>query len=63
MRDYIIRGMDKKKTFRLFVASSTNLVEEARRIHGTSPTATAALGRALTAAAMLGMTMKGDRIF
>lgn len=61
MRDYIIRGMDKKKTFRLFVASSTNLVEEARRIHGTSPTATAALGRALTAAAMLGMTMKGDR--
>lgn len=61
MKDYIIRGIDKKGTIRLFVASSTNLVEEARIIHNTSPTATAALGRALTAAAMMGIAMKGDR--
>ena len=61
MKDYIIRGIDKKGTIRLFVASSTNLVEKARIIHNTSPTATAALGRALTAAAMMGIAMKGEK--
>lgn len=61
MKDYIIRGIDKKGNFRLFVASSTNLVEKARRIHNTSPTSTAALGRALTAAAMMGVAMKGEK--
>lgn len=60
MRDYIIRGIDEKKSFRIFVASSTNLVEKARKIHNTSPTATAALGRSLTAALMMGITMKND---
>lgn len=58
MKDYIIRGIDKKGTIRFFVATSSNLVEKARRIHNTSPTATAALGRALTAASILGVTMK-----
>lgn len=61
MKDYIIRGIDKKGTLRLFVASSTNIVEKAREIHNTSPTATAALGRALTAAAMMGVSMKSDK--
>ncbi|MCF6461640.1 Hsp33 family molecular chaperone HslO [Clostridium sp. Cult3] len=61
MEDYIIRGINKDKTLRLFVASSTNLVEKARRIHNTSPTATAALGRALTGAAMMGIAMKGEK--
>lgn len=61
MKDYIIRGINKDKTFRLFVARTTNLVEKARRIHNTSPTATAALGRALTAAVMMGITMKGEK--
>ncbi len=37
MKDYIIRGINKDKTIRLFVANSTNLVEKARRIHNTSP--------------------------
>ena len=60
MRDYIIRGIDEKKSFRIFVASSTNLVEKARKIHNTSPTATAALGRSLTAALMMGITMKNS---
>jgi len=60
MRDYIIRGIDKKGTIRFFIASTTNMVEEARRIHNTSPTATAALGRALTAASMIGITLKNS---
>lgn len=60
MKDYIIRGIDNKGTLRLFVASSTNIVEDARKIHNTSPTATAAFGRALTAAAMMGISMKGE---
>lgn len=58
MRDYLIRGIDEKKSFRVFVASTTHLVEEARRVHNTSPTATAALGRSLTAALVMGITMK-----
>ncbi len=37
------------------------MVEKARRIHNTSPTSTAALGRALTAAAMMGVAMKGEK--
>ena len=58
MKDYIIRAIDSKKSFRVFIASTTDLVEEARKIHNTSPTATAALGRALTAASIIGITMK-----
>lgn len=61
MKDYIIRGIDKKRNIRLFVATSTHMVEEARRTHGTSPTATAALGRVLTAAVLLGVTMKDEK--
>lgn len=58
MKDYLIRGTDSKGTIRFFVATTTSLVEESRRLHNTSPTATAALGRALTAAAILGTTLK-----
>ena len=61
MKDYIIRGIDEKETIRFFVASTTNLVEKARKIHNTSPTATAALGRVLTAAAMIGITLKNEK--
>lgn len=58
MNDYLIRAIDKKENIRLFVAVTTNMVEKARKIHNTSPTATAALGRTLTAAAMMGAMMK-----
>lgn len=61
MKDYLIRGIDKLGRLRIFVASTTNLVEEAREMHGTSPTATAALGRSLTAASMMGIMMKNDK--
>lgn len=60
MKDYMIRGIDKSGKIRIFVAKTTNLVEESRRIHNTSPTATAAVGRSLTVAAMMGAMMKND---
>ena len=43
-----------------FLYTTTNLCDEARRRHDTYPTATAALGRTLTAAVMMGMTLKGE---
>lgn len=60
MKDYLIRGIDKTGNIRVFVATSTGMVEKARNTHNTSPTATAALGRALTAAAMMGVMMKNE---
>lgn len=63
MKDYALIAYAYDKTVRIYVASSTNLVEEARKIHGTWPTATAALGRMLTVSAMMGlMYKKGERI-
>ena len=58
MKDYMIRGIDRLGKLRVFVARSTDLVEEARKIHNASPTATAALGRTLTAGAIMGAMMK-----
>lgn len=60
MKDYLIRGMDKTGRIRVFVASTTNMVEEARKVHNTSPTATAALGRSLTASTLMGTMMKNE---
>lgn len=60
MKDYLIRGMDKSGRVRIFAAKTTNLVEHARTIHNTSPTATAALGRSLTAGVIMGSMMKND---
>ena len=59
--DYMIRAMDKKQTFRLFMVRSTNTVEEARLHHNTTPTASAALGRTLTAGLMMGFMMKNEK--
>lgn len=58
--DYMIRAIDKKQTFRIFVAKTTNTVEEARKRHNTTPTASAALGRTLTAGLMMGYMMKNE---
>jgi len=57
----MIRAMDKKQTFRLFIVRSTNTVEEARKHHNTTPTASAALGRTLTAGLMMGYMMKNEK--
>ena len=61
MIDYAIRAIDETGSIRIFVASTTNLVEEARRIHNTTPVATAALGRVLTASLLMGNTLKNDQ--
>ncbi len=49
----LVRGLAGDGAFRVLAAETTDAVEEARRRHGLSPTATAALGRALTGAALL----------
>lgn len=61
MKDYIVRATAAGNQIRAFAATTRDLVEEARRAHNTSPVATAALGRLLTAGAMMGVMMKGDR--
>ena len=60
MQDYIIRATAADAYIRAFAATTRDLVEEARSRHNTSPVATAALGRTLTAGAMMGSMMKGD---
>ena len=57
---YILRGTSKNHGIRIFAADTTSMVEEARRLHNTSPVASAALGRALTASSIMGIMMKGD---
>lgn len=59
MSDRIIRAIADDMNIRVFGISGTDLVEEARRRHGTSPVVTAALGRLLMGGAMMGAMMKG----
>ena len=61
MSDYMVRATAANAMVRLFVCSSKELVEEARNIHNTSPGVTAALGRLLTAGAMMGSMLKGEK--
>lgn len=58
MEDYIVRATAADAQIRAFAAVTTNLVEEARTHHETSPVATAALGRLLTGGVMMGSMMK-----
>ena len=58
MKDYIVRAAAANAQIRAFAASTTELVEEARSRHNTSPVATAALGRLLTGGVMMGSMMK-----
>jgi len=60
MTDYIIRATAADGEIRAFAATTRDLVEEARSAHNTSPVATAALGRLLTAGSMMGSMMKGE---
>ncbi len=59
--DYMIRATAGNDSVRVFAVTTKDIVEKAREIHNTSPVATAALGRLLTAAAMMGPMMKGDK--
>ena len=61
MSDYMVRATAANAMVRLFVCSSKELVEHARKIHNTTPVVTAALGRLLTAGAMMGSMLKGEK--
>lgn len=60
MNDFIVRGITKDGFIKAAAVQSTELVEEARRIHRTLPLATAALGRTLTAASLMGDELKEE---
>jgi molecular chaperone Hsp33 len=61
--DYLVRIFTKEGNIRGLACITTNLVEEARRRQDTFPTASAALGRALTGGALLGALLKtGQRV-
>lgn len=53
-------GIDRSGSFRVYTAVTTDLAEEARKIHGTTPLATAGLGRVLTAAGLMGIMLKDE---
>lgn len=61
MSDYIVRATAAKGQIRAFAVTSREMVEYARACHNTSPVATAALGRLLSAGAMMGTMMKGEK--
>ncbi|SFR56385.1 Hsp33 family molecular chaperone HslO [Anaeromicropila populeti] len=61
MTDYIVRATAANNQIRAFAATTRELAEYARMIHNTSPIATAALGRLLTAGSMMGSMMKGEK--
>lgn len=61
MKDYIVRATAAEGQIRAFAITSRELVETARQDHNTSPVATAALGRLLSAGAMMGVMMKGEK--
>lgn len=58
MQDHIVRAISKDGCFKAVAITSKNLVERARQIHKTLPTATAALGRLLSATSMMGNMQK-----
>ena len=60
-KDYIVRATAADGQIRAFAATTRDTVETARKAHNTSPVATAALGRLLTAGAMMGVMMKGEK--
>jgi len=61
MSDYLVRGMSLDGFVKAVAIVSTDLVSRAAQIHGTTPNATAALGRALTAASMMGNMQKTEK--
>lgn len=60
MKDHYIRGLAGNNSVRFILVNSTQMVENARITHNTSRVSTAALGRVLSATAMMGLLMKGD---
>jgi molecular chaperone Hsp33 len=60
MKDYLVRGMSMDGFVKVVAIRSTELVQRGAEIQGTTPNATAAFGRALTAASMMGNMQKVD---
>ena len=60
MSDQLVRAISKDGFVKAVAVSTRDLTERARQIHKTLPVATAALGRTLAAASMMGNAMKGD---
>ena len=61
MTDYIVRATAANTQIRAFACTTRTMVETARQAHNTSPVMSAALGRLLTAGAMMGSMMKGEK--
>lgn len=60
MSDYIVRATAANAQIRAFACTTREMVETARQAHNTSPVVTAALGRLLSAGAMMGSMLKGE---
>ncbi|MBQ7794472.1 MAG: Hsp33 family molecular chaperone HslO [Clostridia bacterium] len=60
MSDKLVRGQSIDGAIRVFVAVTTELAERARQIHQSMPVAAAAMGRTLTAVAMMGAQLKNE---
>ena len=60
MSDQVVRAMAGDQQIRAFAAVTRDMTEEARQRHNTSPAATAALGRLMTAGAIMGSMMKEE---
>jgi molecular chaperone Hsp33 len=60
MSDYLVKALAYDGQVRAYAARTTDTVSEAQRRHQTWPTASAALGRAITAGVMMGAMLKGD---
>ena len=54
----VLVGLDKSGSYRVYLTISTDMVEEARKVHNTTPLATAGLGRTLTGAGLMGLMLK-----
>jgi molecular chaperone Hsp33 len=57
----IIRAVAADDQIKIAVITGADIVEQARKIHGLSPTASAALGRTLMGASLLGNALKGEK--
>ncbi|MER1987681.1 MAG: Hsp33 family molecular chaperone HslO [Solibacillus sp.] len=60
MKDYLVRGIAFDGQVRAFATKTTETIAEAQRRHNTWPVVSAALGRSMTAAVMMGAMLKGD---
>lgn len=61
MSDYIVRATAAQAQIRAFACTSRETAEKARKAHNTSPVVTAALGRLMSAGAMMGAMLKGEK--